>query len=194
VRAGARYQVHLDLTVGPHFAPLITRRMSSDGELTERGLAPRRYDEDTKVAFRERRRLTMFFEPDAVVMPNGDRRERWPDVQDTASQFVQLSYLFATQPELLRVGGTVEVPLALPRRVDRWIYDVLEEELLYTPFGPVQSFHLKPRILPRPGGELSAEIWFAPELRYLPLRIRIQQDPSTFIDLMISRKPELTAP
>jgi hypothetical protein len=57
----------------------------------------------------------------------------------------------------------------------------------------VQSVHLKPRLLPRPGGELSAEIWFAPELRYLPLRIRVQQDAATFIDLMISRRPELAA-
>jgi hypothetical protein len=191
VRADSRYQVHLDVTVGPSFAPLITRRMSSDGELTAQGLSPRRYDEDTKVMFRERRRVTMLFEPDAVVMPGGERRERWPGIQDTASQFVQLAYQFTTQPELLRVGRTVEVPLALPRNVDRWVYEVLDEELLNTPFGPVPSFHLKPRRVTRPGGDLVAEIWFAPELRYLPVRIRIQQDANTFIDLMISRKPEL---
>ncbi len=44
---GQRYQVHLDVTVGLPIAPLMTRRMSSDGELTPQGLAPRRYDEDT---------------------------------------------------------------------------------------------------------------------------------------------------
>jgi hypothetical protein len=191
VRVESRYQVHLDVTVGPSFAPLITRRMSSDGELTAQGLSPRRYDEDTKVMFRERRRVTMLFEPDAVVMPGGERRERWPGIQDTASQFVQLAYQFTIQPELLRVGRTVEVPLALPRNVDRWVYEVLDEEQLYTPFGPVASFHLKPRRVNRPGGDLIAEIWFAPDLRYLPVRIRIEQDPATFIDLMISRKPEL---
>lgn len=194
VRAGTRYQVHLDLTVGPAFAPVLTRRMSSDGELTEDGLSPRRYDEDTQVAFRERRRLTMHFEPDAVVLANGERHERLPGVQDTASQFVQLSHLFSTRPELLRVGGTVEVPLALPRKIDRWIYDVLGEELLQTPFGPLPTFHLKPRRVAQKGGDLVAEIWFAPQLRYLPVRIRIQQDPQTFIDLMIARRPELAGP
>ncbi|WP_298832146.1 DUF3108 domain-containing protein [uncultured Piscinibacter sp.] len=193
VRDGARYQVHLDITVGLPVAPLITRRMSSDGELTEQGLAPQRYDEDTKVMFRERRRLTMHFEPGAIVMPNGLRRPRPVGVQDTASQFVQMSWLFTTRPELLRTGGTVDFALALPRSVDRWIYDVLDEEPVYTLFGAVDAFHLKPRRLSRPGGELVAEVWFAPRLRYLPARIRIEQDPQTFIDLVLSRRPELAA-
>ena len=55
-------------------------------------------------------------------------RTTLPGLQDAASQFVQLTYLFSTRPELLRVGGSVELPLALPRSVDRWIYDVVEEE------------------------------------------------------------------
>lgn len=194
VRQGNRYQVHLDLTVGIPIAPMITRRMSSDGELTELGLAPRRYDEDTKVMFANRRRLTMLFEPDAVLMPNGERKPRFPGTQDTASQFVQLSWIFTTRPELLRTGNTVDFALALPRSVDRWVYDVLEEEPVATSFGPVNAFHLKPRRVSRPGGELIAEVWFAPQLRYLPARIRIEQDRETFIDLVLSRRPELAGP
>lgn len=194
VRAGARYQVHLDVTVGLPFAPLLTRRMSSDGQLTPEGLAPSRYDEDTKVAFRPRRRLAIVFGPDVVLLPDGRRLERWPGLQDTASQFVQLSWLFTVQPGLLRAGRTVELPLALPRSVDRWVYDVLEEEEVYTPFGAVPAVHVRPRRTSRPGGDLSAEIWFAPQLRYLPVRIRIRQDAETFIDLVLSRRPEMAGP
>lgn len=194
IRQGSRYQVHLDITVGMPVAPLITRRMSSDGELTEQGLAPRRYDEDTKLLFRDPRRLTMLFEPGAIVMPNGQRRARAGGVQDTASQFVQLSWLFSTKPELLRTGNTVDFTLALPKSVDRWVYDVLAREPVFTAFGAVEAFHLKPRRISRPGGELVAEVWFAPQLRYLPVRIRIEQDPETFIDLVLSRKPELAGP
>ena len=194
VRAGTRYQVHLDIVVGLPIAPLLTRRMSSDGELTAQGLAPQRYDEDTKVAFRPRRRLTMVFGPDVVVLPDGRRHERWPGMQDTASQFVQLSWLFTLRPELLATGQTVELPLALPRSVDRWVYDVLEQEEVHTPFGAVEAFHLKPRRTNRPGGALSAEIWFAPRLRYLPARIRIEQDADTFIDLVLARRPEIAGP
>lgn len=193
VRQDERYQVHLDIQVGLPFAPLLSRKMSSEGRLTAEGLRPERYDEESKVMFRAPRRVGMRFEPDAVVLANGQRLERWAGVQDTASQFVQMAYLFTTQPGLLKPGGTVELPLALPRNVDRWVYDVLEPETLQTPFGPVDTFHLKPRRLARATNDLSAEIWFAPQLQYLPVRIRIAQDAETHIDLMISRRPQLAA-
>ncbi len=189
-----RYQVNLDLVVGPEFAPLITRRMTSEGRIDASGLVPARYDEDTQVVFRDRRRVTVSFEPDAVVLANGDRRERLDGVQDTASQFIQLIYLFSTRPGLLRVGSTVGFPLALPRTMHRYAYDVVAEEPLSTTFGTLQAFHLEPRPRGvRKSNELAVEMWIAPELRYLPVRIRIEQDPSTFIDLMISKKPEIAA-
>jgi hypothetical protein len=191
VRAEPRYQVHLDLTVGLPFAPLLTRRMSSEGRLTAQGLVPERYDEESKVAFGERRRVSLRFEPEAVVMPDGRRRPHRPGLQDAASQFAQLTYRFTTQPESLTPGRTVEVPLALPRSVSLWVYDVLEPEWVYTPFGAVEAVPLKPRRVARPGGDLTAEIWFAPTLAYLPVRIRIRQDADTFIDLVIQRKPQL---
>ena len=190
IRAGADYQVHLDLVVGPEFAPLITRRMSSDGAITAAGLVPRRYDEDTRVMLRDRNRITLRFEPGSVVLANGERRDTVPGVQDTASQFVQLTYVFSTRPELLRIGGTVDIPLALKNKVDVWTYDVVGEEVLATTFGPLPTLHLTPQRAPRPG-DLSAEIWFAPQLRYLPVRIRIRQDAQTYIDLLISKRPEL---
>jgi hypothetical protein len=194
IRVGSHYQVHLDLVVGPSFAPIITRRMSSDGEITADGLAPRRYDQDTKVVMRDRHRATLTFELGSVVLANGDRRATVPGVQDTASQFVQLLYVFSTRPDMLRIGGTVDIPLALPHKVDVWTYDVVDEETLYTAFGSLPSIHLKPRrVAPRPG-ELSAEIWFAPQLRYMPARIRITQDTDNYLDLLIAKKPDMGAP
>jgi hypothetical protein len=188
IRVGLHYQVHLDVWLGPPFAPLIERRMTSDGELTEAGLTPRRYDEETKIAFRAPRRLVMLFDPDRIVMPSGRVRDPWPGVQDTASQFVQLTWLFTTRPELLRAGVSVELPLALPRRVDRWVYDVIGEERLRTPVGEIDTFHVKPR-REAGGGDLSAEVWFAPTLQYLPVRIRIHQDAETFADLLLETRP-----
>ena len=191
IRAGEKYQVHLDLVIGASFAPLITRRMSSDGSINADGLVPRRYDQDTKVMLRPRQQVALTFEPDSVLLANGERRPTVRGVQDTASQFVQLTYVFSTRPELLRIGGSVEIPLALPHKVDVWTYDVVAEETLQTSFGPLPTVHLKPRRSGPPKlGELSAEIWFAPQLRYLPVRIRIHQDEQTFIDLMIDKRPE----
>jgi hypothetical protein len=195
VRLGERYQVHLDVAIGPSFAPLMARRMTSDGVLGDAGLVPRTYDEVTKLPFQSPRRLTMTFAPQAITLANGSLRETIPGVQDTASQFVQLTWIFTTRPDLLKVGNAITVPLALPRRVDHWIYDVVAEERLDTPLGPLDTFHLKPRRSElRPRGELSAEIWFAPTLQYLPVRIRIQQDADTFVDLVMEAAPMQAAP
>ncbi len=190
LRSGNRYQVHLDVRVGADFAPLLSRRMSSDGVLTEAGLKPQRYDEETKVLLREVRRQTIFFEPERIVLPRGGVQPPVAGVQDTASQFVQLSWMFTLQPQLLRTGQTVEVPLALTRRVDRWVYDVVAEELLDLPVGPVKAWHLKPRAQSKTNSDLSVETWFAPTLQYLPVRILIRQDEASFIDLTLERLPQ----
>jgi hypothetical protein len=195
VRHDSHYQVHLDVAIGPSFAPLISRRMTSDGELGERGLTPHRYDEATRVLFRQPGRATVLFGPELVTLADGSQQQALPDVQDTASQFVQLTWLFTTQPELLRAGNTVTMALALPKRTGRWVYDVLGQEQLYTPIGVLDAYHLKPRLGERrPGNELSAEVWFAPTLQYLPVRLRIAQDADTFIDLMLDSAPMQAAP
>lgn len=190
VRAGSRYQVHLDVSVGL----LASRRMSSDGDITAEGLAPRRYDQETKLAFSDTQRTHVRFEGDRVWLANGQVIPRWPGVQDTVSQFVQLAWMFDSQPGRLRVGHMVEIPLAMPRRVSQWAYDVVAEETLSTPFGEVQAFHLKPRREPRAGGDMTVDIWIAPQLRHLPVRFRIRPDPEAYFDLMLDRRPELAAP
>ena len=191
VRSGSHYQVHVDFIVGPTFAPLITQRSTSDGEITAAGLAPRRYDQDIRFMMNERPRQTILFDAGGVVLANGDVRPALPGLQDTASQFVQLTYVFSTRPGLLRVGGSVDIPLALPKKVAVWTYDVVDQEVLNTPFGPLTGIHLKPRHSDQKAGSLSVEMWMAPQLRYLPARIRFTQDAQTYIDLMISKPPEI---
>jgi len=62
------------------------------------------------------------------------------------------------------------------------------EETLQTPeLGPVQAFHLRPRPIANPAGEITAEIWFAPSLQYLPVRVRIALGGDNFVDLMVER-------
>jgi hypothetical protein len=91
------------------------------------------------------------------------------------------------------VGRSVEVPLALPRRVEPGQYDVVGEETLPMPFAQVPAVHVKPRRIAKPGGDLTAEMWFAPGLQYLPVRILIHQDAQTFIDLTLLRAPQQSA-
>ncbi len=194
LRAGTRYQVHMDLSIGPAFSPLMSRRVSSEGEITPEGLQPRRYDEETRVVLRDPRRQVIFLDPDRVRLPDGSELPRPAGVQDSASQFVQLTWLFTMRPELLQPGVTIEMPLALPRRLQTWTYEVLGSETLATPAGEVPTLHVKPRRAPRPGGDLTAEIWVAPSLQYLPVRILIRQDAETFLDLLVERLPQQAAP
>ena len=194
LRSGARYQVFMDLSIGPAFAPLMSRRVSSNGDVTVQGLQPRRYDEETKVVLMAPRRSSIQMDDASVLLADGSRRPRPPGLQDSASQFVQLTWLFTTQPDLLQPGRSITLPLALPRQVEPWIYDVVGNETLLTPAGAVDTVHVKPRREARPGVDMTAEIWVAPSLQYLPVRIVIRVDAQTHIDLDIERLPEQAEP
>ncbi|MGH8678642.1 MAG: DUF3108 domain-containing protein, partial [Burkholderiales bacterium] len=74
-----------------------------------------------------------------------------------------------------------------------WQYDVVGEETLQMPFAQVPTLHVKPRRIAKPGGDMTAEIWFAPGLQYLPVRILVHQDAQTFIDLTLLRAPQQSA-
>jgi hypothetical protein len=193
LREGERYQVHLEVIVGLPVAPLMSRRMSSDGRLGPDGLVPGRYDEVTRIAWRPERAAAVTFEATGVRLADGRWHPRPPGVQDTASQFVQMAYLFNLEPDRLMPGRTLALPLALPRRLDTWVYDILDEESIDTPFGPLATIPLKPRLLADRRDTLSAEVWIAPSLRFLPVRLRIRQDAETFVDLVLSRAPEIAA-
>ncbi len=189
LRQGSRYQVHLSTAIGP----VLSRRISSEGELTPQGLAPRRFDGEQKVLFRAVRRWQLRFGTEQVVLSDGQDVPTQPGVQDEASQFVQLTWLFTTQPAKLRVGGAVEMPLAISKKLERWTYDVVGEETLRFPFGEVPTFHLKPQRAAT-GGDLSAEIWIAPTLQYLPVRIRISDGKDAWVDLTLEKPPLQAAP
>jgi len=192
--AGSRYQVELEVSVGPPFAPFVTRQLLSDGLVTAAGLEPRRYDEETRIAFRAPRRLSIALDADRVQLPNGGAVPRPAGVQDSASQFVQMTWLFTMQPARLLAGSTLALPLALPRHVETWIYEVQGTTTLETPVGLIDAVHVRPRQPPRGagrgGGDLVAEFWVAPTLQNLPVRFLIRQDQDTWVDLRLARLPQ----
>jgi hypothetical protein len=184
LRQGTRYQVHLDTSIGP----VLSRHITSEGEITAQGLAPRRFDGEQKVMFRAARRWQLRFGPERVVLSDGSEVATMPGAQDEASQFVQLTWLFTTQPDRLQVGKSVEMPLAISRKLERWTYDVVGEDRLRFPFGEVATFHLKPRREAQ-GGDLTPEIWIAPSLQYLPVRILIRDAKESWVDLSLEKPP-----
>jgi hypothetical protein len=207
LRDGDRYQVHLDVSIGPRLAPLVARRMSSEGRITPDGLRPQRYEQATRQIIGRDRLVQMRF-PDerSVQLQDGRLAATRADVQDTASQFIQMVYLFSVRPALREKGGRVEFDLALPHRVRRWAYEVGDTLPTTTPLGELQTFHVRPvpardsvaetpGEVARSGGSiLSTQVWYAPTLQMLPVRIRIEQDAETWVDLRLSEPPKQSGP
>ncbi len=195
IRQDQRYQVHLFAGIGPSFAPLVTRRLSSEGQITSEGLYPLRYEEETSLPLRSPRRVQVVLGTQHIQLANGTQRPRLAGVQDSASQFVQMAWLFTLKPQLLQVGQSVSLPVALPNRLDQWIYEVQEGEPVRTSAGEVPTWHVRPRRGSGAGaGTLRAEFWVAPTLQNLPVRIIIRQDDSNFIEMVIDRLPQQQAP
>lgn len=198
LREADRYRVEMQVSIGPRVAPVFSRRVSSEGRLTTQGLVPRRYDEETRVIFSRTRRVSMNFEAGApgeggsLVLPDGRRRPAPPGTQDSASQFVQLAWLFGTYPTPLKAGDRVSFPLALMRRSDTWTYTVGEPEKVDTPAGAVETIHARPqRELDPLRRDMLAEVWFAPALQYLPVRMRVVLDADTYALLIMEGLPEV---
>ena len=178
-RQAGQYQtrVEIDLTL------LASVTLTSQGDVTPQGLVPRIYEELRRSGPRIAR-----LGDNTITLNDGRTLPRPDGVQDTASQFVELSHRFATGQDALEVGRSVSLWMARPGGLDRWTYDIVEREILQTPqLGPVEAFRLKPRPIANPRGNITAAIWFAPSLQYLPVRIRVHMGQSTFVDLLVEK-------
>ena len=181
-----RYQVQVDMRL----ALLFTGTLISQGELTADGLQPRVYEE--RGMGRSRR---LVFDGVTVTLNYGNRMPQPPGLQDTASQFVELTQRFSSGRQALVVGAEVPVWLARPREMYLWTYDVVAlETLQLAELGEVPAFHLKPRPLVNPRGVINAELWFAPSLQYLPVRIRVNLGNDNYAELTVKRIEQGASP
>ena len=178
-RADTAYQVRVDIDI----TLWVSLVMTSQGEVTPAGLLPRAYEE-----LRRGKRRAVQLGDTQVALDNGRTAPRPAGVQDTASQFVELSHRFATGQEKLEVGRTVSFWMARPGAVDYWTYDIVERELLQTPnLGVIEAWRLKPRPIANPRGNITAEMWFAPSLQFLPVRIKVNMGEETYVDLIVEK-------
>ena len=179
-READRYQARVELDVGV----LVNMRLTSQGRITRNHLVPSQYEE----VLRKRRRAVRLGD-DSLRLDNGESLPRPPGVQDTASQFIELSHRFASGQVSLQPGQSVRFALARPTRVANWAYDVIDETTLHLPqLGATRALHVKPRRLdgPEPASGLEAEMWIAPSLQYLPVRIRLSLGQDKVVDLLLS--------
>jgi hypothetical protein len=176
-RIGTRYQAVIAMSAGL----LTSLDFSSQGEITAAGLRPEVFEENLRG-----RRRGVRLDDDSVLLHNGQRVPRPDAAQDVASQFAEIGHRLASGQITPAPGAQLRFALARPGGVDDWSYDVIGEETLHLPrLGAVTAWHVKPRPLGKPRGPWRVEMWLAPTLQYLPVRIRITQDEDTYLDLLV---------
>ena len=190
IRKDQRYQVHIDASVGPSFAPLGSWRLSSEGDIRPEGLHPRRYENVNRLLIRGARARVMELGDEWVTMPDGKQQARTAGLQDPASFMIQVAYQFILDPSKARPGSSFEMTVLTLRKPELLVFDVIEEVPQDTPMGRIQTLHVRPRKAVVDDGALPADVWFAPGLQYLPVRIAMKMKDDVWLDMKMSRAPQ----
>ena len=170
---GQRY--NLLLTVSAFL--IGSRSQTSEGDLTPQGLAPRRYADKWKgeqAAHFNRDTGRIIFSvntPEAALLPGA---------QDRLSLFIQIGALMAADPKRMAAGNSFTLQTVSTREAEPWIITADGEESLKLPGGEVIAYKFSRA--PRRPFDTRLELWIAPSMNYLPVRIRVTQSNGDFVD------------
>ncbi|MFM2274914.1 MAG: hypothetical protein RL211_786 [Pseudomonadota bacterium] len=170
---GKTYDARLEVS-----AFLIGSRVrTSAGRVTAQGLAPTRFSDKSRVE------LAAHFDHDKgrVTFSNGPEAPLLTGAQDQLSLFIQLGALLAGEPGKYPVGTTISTQTVGPRAAETWVVAVEREEKLALPGSELATVKLVRN--PRREYDQKAELWLAPSMGYLPVRMRITQPNGDFLDL-----------
>ena len=153
------------------------RVLSSRGEVTSNGLAPSRFSDkfrsERSASFdRQRGRITF--------SANTPQAELTAGAQDQLSIFAQLAARVGGDPLAFPIGTTMTIQTAGSRDAEPWVFAVEREEMLYLPGGQLPTLKLMRR--PNKDYGQTVELWLAPELAYLPARIKITFENGDYLD------------
>lgn len=173
---GSRYEARQEVS-----AFLVgTRTQRSVGAITAQGLLPEKFSDKSRseqAAHFDHAKGRVTFSantPEAAVGPGA---------QDRLSLFVQLGAMLAADPARFVPGTQITLTTVSARNADRWTFTVEGQETLDLPAGPTPA--LKLLRLPRKDYDQKAELWVAPSLNYLPVRIKLTQANGDFADLLL---------
>jgi hypothetical protein len=158
-----------------------SRALESRGSITADGLAP------TLFADKGRDQRTATFQADKGTISFSVNTPEAPwkrGAQDRVSVFFQLASLLAGQPNGFPAGTKIPIYTVGPRDVDTWTFTVAGEETLDLPIGTVSAIKLTRD--PRREQDQRVEAWFAPSLGYWPVRSKVTQHGSDYIDQQLS--------
>lgn len=155
----------------------LTRRQTSQGKIDAYGLAPERFVN----TFRNEE-SAHFNREQGVVRFSANTPEvaLQPGAQDRLSVTLQLAALVASAPQRFTPGTTLRMQTVSHRDADVWQFRFGAMEALDLPGGTLQA--LKLERLPRQAEDQQLEIWLAPGLAYMPVRIRLTETNGDYAD------------
>ena len=157
-----------------------SRAQTSVGRLTAWGLQPRRFGDRV----RSEQAAHFDFEAGQVTFSaNTPSAPIAPGAQDRLSVFIELAALLAAAPERYPEGTLIALTTASARATSRWVFRVGPLETLELPAGPLPAIALQR--VPQDVYDQRAELWLAPSLHYLPVRLRITQSQGDFVELQL---------
>jgi hypothetical protein len=170
---GTTYEAQLEVS-----AFLIGSRVrTSRGKLTADGLQPIRFSDKyrSEVAAHfdhVKQRVTFSANtPDVSLLPA---------MQDQLSVFIQLGAMLGGAPERYPAGTKIKFETIGPRAPETWLITIEGEEKLNLPGGEISAIRLS-RGTQREFDQ-KAELWLAPSLGYLPVRIKLTERNGDFVD------------
>ncbi|WP_077563546.1 DUF3108 domain-containing protein [Polaromonas sp. C04] len=164
------YEARLDLTL-----PLLgTRSQTSVGRITPEGLAPTRFSDKARSELAAHfERATGGVGGKIIFSANTPEAPLLPGAQDRLSVFLQLGAMLAGAPDQYPSGTTISLQIVGPRDADTWLFTVGDMEQLRLPIGELGAIKLTRN--PRREFDSKVEMWLAPSMGYLPVRIRLTQ-------------------
>lgn len=191
VRKGKQYQVHIDAYAGPRFAPIASQRWTSEGTITPQGLKPKRFESVNKLMIKSSKPKIILFDDGYVTLPTGQREKALPDVQDPASHYIQMAYDFMLDASRLRPQESINMPMAYSKKQLMVVYNITGPEVLSTPMGEIETYRLRPQIeQTKQDEEILADIWIAPALQYLPIRMYLRVGKNIWFDFKMDKAPQ----
>ena len=162
------------------------RRQTSVGRIDANGVAPNRFSEtrSSEVASHLVRE-----EGKVVFSNNAPSVPLLPGAQDRLSVVMQLGALLAANPARYPEGSRIAIQTVGPKDAGVWTFVVEGSERISVPAGEFEVRRLSRT--PRSEYDYKLELWLAPELGWLPARMRQTQQDGDVIDLQLR---EVSAP
>jgi hypothetical protein len=170
---GHEYEARLEVR-----APFVrTRTQTSTGQVTAAGLEPLRFSD------KNRSEQAAHFQRDAGKVSFSSNRPDaplLPGAQDRLSVMLQLGAMIGGAPQKFPPGTEISVQTADTQEAQGWEFTVEGTEQLHLPGGSVAALKLIRN--PRKEYDQKVELWLAPRMDYVPVRLRLTQPNGDSVD------------